>query len=497
MTGLARPARESAFTLPDAEVRRLGHRIADLVADYFTALPDRPVFRRMTEDERRRLMDGALPEHGQDPDAILDFLEDALLPFPMGAGHPRYFGWVNSAPDRLAALTEALAAAINPSCASGDHGAIYLEHAVIRWLGELVGFPADGSNGLLVSGGSMASLTALAAARHGAARADGWDVRTDGIYGDGRRLLVYLSGEAHNCIRKAAELLGLGTRSLRLVPTDAAFRLDPAALTRMLALDRAAGHRPFCVVASAGTVNTGTVDDLAALAEQCAEEALWLHVDGAYGALGCLDPAAAPLFDGLGRVDSLAIDPHKWLSVPIECGCVLVRDGALLREAFESAPAYLPTESGRGFANLPGFDQIGFQQTRGFRALKLWVTLMHVGRAGLAASVARNNALARHLAAAVDAAPRLEATAPVTLSVVCFRYVPPGPPHTPGALDQLNRAIMDTVQEEGEAFLSGTVLDGRFSLRACVLNYATGAADVDRLVEVVVRVGERLGASGA
>jgi glutamate/tyrosine decarboxylase-like PLP-dependent enzyme len=491
------------FALDREEFRRLGYRAVDLAADHLAGLTARPVFEPMTSAEREGLLDLPMPDAGLTPDALLDAVAERVLPHPMGNGHPRFFGWVNSPPAPMGVLAELLAAAANPSCAGGDHAAIYLERAVVRWLMELVGFPAAGSLGLLVSGGSMASLTALAAARHRAAEDDGWDVRADGLW-DRPRLVLYVSDQGHGTLRKAAELLGLGSAQVRVVPVDDDFRMDVAVLEEAVVADRAAGRRPFCVAASAGTVNTGAIDPLARIADLCGRERLWLHVDGAYGAVGVLDPERAPLYAGLARADSLALDPHKWLSVPVECGAVLVRDAARLRGAFSHVPPYLRTEEGRGFGGLPWFSEYGFQQTRGFRALKLWLTLAHAGRSGLERLVVRHNRLARRLADRIDAAPDLERLAPVVLSTVCFRYLPAraagtrrgGQPHDPAAddarLDALNRRLAETVQAEGEAFLTGTVLRGRFVLRACVLHHQTTEEDVDALVETVQRTGRRL-----
>jgi glutamate/tyrosine decarboxylase-like PLP-dependent enzyme len=415
----------------------------------------------------------------------------------MGNGHPRFFGWVNSPPFAIGALAELLAAALNPSCAGGDHAAIYLERAAVRWLMELIGFPTDGSMGLLVSGGSMASLTGLAAARHRAVERVGGDVRRDGLQGDGPALVLYMSDEGHSCVRKAAELLGLGGDAVRSVPVDADFRLDVAALRAAIAADRAAGRRPVCVAASAGTVGVGAIDPLAELADLCAAEDLWLHVDGAYGAVGVLDPAVAALYRGLERADSVALDPHKWLSVPVECGAALVRDGALLRRTFSLVPPYIQTEEGKGFGGLPWYSEYGFQQTRGFRALKLWMILQWLGRDGLQAHIARHNALARRLAELVDAAPELERLAPVTLSIVCFRYAPPGWPADDPRLDDLNKAIMQALQAGGEVFVTNAVVRRRFALRACILHYATTEADLAAQIEAVRQTGARLAATTA
>lgn len=477
-------------TLDVEEFRRLGYRAVDLAAAHFAGIRERPVFQPMTPEERRDVMEQPLPEAAVAPDAILDLFARQILPHPMGNGSPRFFAWVNSPPAPMGVLAELLAAAMNPSCAGGDHAAIYLERCVVRWLMELVGYPTDGSMGILASGGSMANLTCLAAARHRAALEAGWNVRETGI--DNADFTLYVSQEGHSCLRKAAELLGLGAGALRTIPVDDNLRMDVDALRETIADDRAAGRRPFCVAASAGTVNSGAIDPLDQIADVCAEEGLWFHVDGAYGAVGILDPAVAPRYAGLERADSLALDPHKWLCVPVECGCALVRDGALLRETFSLVPPYLRTEEGKGFGGLPWYSEYGVQQSRGFRALKLWMTLQHMGRAGLAAMVARHNRLARYLAALVEDAPDLELWVPVELSIVVFRYVPAGLRGDGPRLDDLNKRIVEGVQSGGEAFLSGTVLRGSFALRACIIGYATAEDDIATLIDVVRRVGAQV-----
>lgn len=484
--------RDPAARLDVEAFRRLGHRAVDIASDYLAGIAKEPVFRPLLPAERQALLDQPLPPDGIPADALLDQFCARILTHPMGNGHPRFFGWVNSPPDPVGIVADLLAATMDPSVAGGDHAAVYLERAVVRWLMELVGFPVAGSMGLLVSGGSMASLTGLAAARHWAASQYGWDVRAQGLQTRGTPLVLYLSAEGHTCLRKAAEILGVGSENMRSIPVDDCFRLDVAALKNVVAQDRARGLRPFCVAASAGTVNTGAIDPLDQLADFCAEQNLWLHVDGAYGAFGILAPEKTARYKGLERVHSLGVDPHKWLSVPVECGCAFVRDGKLLRDTFSLVAPYLRTEEGKGFGGLPWYSEYGFQQTRGFRALKTWMVLAHAGRNGLAALVNRHVDLARRLAELVDAAPDLERMAPVELSVVCFRYVPPGKNLKNDELDALNKALMEQVQAGGEVFLSSTILNGRFALRACVLHHSTAEADLAALVEVVRRVGRAL-----
>jgi len=396
----------------------------------------------------------------------------------------------------MGVLADFLAAAMNPSCAGGDHAAVYVERAAVRWLMELVGFPTSdspgGSMGLLVSGGSMANLVALAAARHAVAARDGWSVRAEGLQGGRPPLVLYTSDQGHSSLQKAVELLGLGAQAIHSVPVDAELRMQVPALAAAIAADRAAGRRPFCVAASAGTVGTGAIDALGELADLCAAERLWLHVDGAYGAIAAASPRRREPLAALGRADSVALDPHKWLSIPIECGAVLLRDGGLLREAFSLVPAYLRTEPDRGFGGLPWYSEYGVQQTRGFRALKLWMTLQQLGRDGVRRVVERHMDLAEHLAALVDAAPDLERMAPVELSIVCFRYAPATLRGDDQRLDALNKRVMEEVQASGAAFLTQATLGGRFALRACILHRDTTEADLAALLTAVRKAGAAL-----
>jgi aromatic-L-amino-acid decarboxylase len=476
---------ENTVRLSEEEFRRLGYQAVDMAANYFAELPGGPVFQRMREGERQALMNMPMPVAPLSGDAILRMLGEQILPHPMGNGHPRFFGWVNSPPDMLAVIAEILAAAMNPSCAGGDHAAIYLEHCVIRWLIDLLGFPVERSYGLLVSGGSAASLTALAAARHKALGQLGIDVRKQGVSGNQARLRLYASTEAHSCIQKAVEILGLGADCIRRIEVDEDFRISLASLRQAVLEDRNSGWHPFCIVASAGSVQTGAIDPLEALADFASEWNLWMHVDGAYGAAAMLDTHSRPLFEGIQRADSIALDPHKWLSVPVECGCVLVRDGALLRETFSLVPSYIRTEAGKGIGNLPWFAEYGMQQTRGFRALKLWVTLASSGKLELERQISRQIALARYLEQRLEATPGFELQWKGPLSIVCFRYVPAEIAGNEAALDTLNRRVMERMQAAGKAFVTSATLSGRFVLRACILHYETVEADIDAMLEAV------------
>ncbi|WP_031069524.1 pyridoxal phosphate-dependent decarboxylase family protein [Streptomyces sp. NRRL WC-3742] len=461
------------------DFRAAAHTAADLVSDYLAELPDRPVWQPMAGAARAALLDAPLPAEGRPLDELLAAIGRDVLPYPMGNGNPRFFGWVNSAPAPAGVLATLAAAAMNPSSAGGDHADVHLERAVVRWIAELVGFPHPAGGGLLTSGTSMATIVCLAAARGRAARRAGVDVREEGLAAL-PPLVGYVTGETHSCVRKAAELLGLGSRHLRTVATGPDGLVDAADLRAAVERDRAAGLLPFLAVASAGTVGTGAVDAFGPIADLCAEQGLWLHVDGAYGAFGRLDPAIAHRYEGLERADSLALDPHKWLGVPVDCGCALVRDTEELRGTFSLVPSYLRDEAA---GELGWFSEYGTEQTRPFRALKVWATIAHKGRTGLAQDIARCTELARRLGELVEADEELELLAEVQTSIVAFR-------HRPADLDEsdlnaLNRALPVAVQRRGRVFVTGARLGEREMLRACLLNAETTEADLRLLLAEV------------
>lgn len=453
------------------EFRRHGHAVVDLLAGYLDQLPQRPPWQPVPPDRRGALSSQDLEVNGCSFDELLRFIADEVLPYPFGNGHPRFFAWGNSPPALEGVLADFIASAMNPSCAGGDHAAIYLEQCTTRWLAELVGFPGGG---VLVSGGADGALTALATARHRAAVRDGWDDRTDGFTGGhAARFRLYASDETHSCQRKAARLLGLGDAGVRLLPTDHAGRLRTDALAAAIRDDRASGMLPFCVVANAGVVSTGAVDPLADIADLCRDEHLWFHVDGSLGGFGILDERRRPLFDGLERADSVVLDPHKWLSVPIDCAAVLVRDLEELRDTFSLVPPYLRGATGE----LPWYSEYVYDQTRPFRALKLWATLAGAGTDELARRIAGNNDHAMRLAGQVERSDDLELLAAPDLNVVAFR-------HRVG--DDVNRAIPDLVHGQGDMYLRGTVVHGQEALRVCFMHYGTTDDDVDRIIPAVL-----------
>jgi len=471
------------------EITRVGYQVIDLIAGYLERLPDGPVFRPVPEDLARRFLATPAPVRGDDPERILAEFAETVAPYPFGNGHPRFWGWVNSPPVVIGAMAEALAAAMNPSCAGGNHAAIYVERQVLNWFKAILGFPSE-SMGLLVSGGSMASLTALAVARHVKA---GFDVRREGLQGARPRLILYISEEGHGCLRKAAELMGIGGDNVRTVAVDAELRMRVDDLEACITADLAAGHRPIAVVASAGTVNTGAIDPLADVEEVCRRHNLWFHVDGAYGAPAVLTRHYRDALRPMALADSVAVDPHKWLSIPVEAGLVLVKDQQAMRDAFSLVPPYLRTDGSlTGVGGPPWLSEFGPQQTRGFRALKIWMAMKHVGLDGYARMIEEQIELARYLHGRVTATPDLEAMAPPGLSIVCFRYAPPALRTDSKKVDSVNQLILERIQLSGEAFLSSTVVRGAFVLRVCIVNYLTTRSDLDALIDLVLREGRAL-----
>ncbi|MEO8431564.1 MAG: pyridoxal-dependent decarboxylase [Acidobacteriota bacterium] len=474
----------SAFDLPPDEVRRLGYLAADAIAEHRARLETRPVFGKIGGSAG--LFEGPAPEEGTPIEETLAFVREHVLPYPMGNSHPRFFGFINATADPVGSMADALASAMNPNCWGGDHAAIHVEKQVIGWLASAVGFPAE-AEGILVSGGSMANYTALAAARR--AMTPG-NVREDGVGGPDRpRLTIYASDQVHSCVDKAADLLGFGTRQLRRLPADDRFRIRPADVERAIAEDRAAGFLPAIVVGNAGTVNTGAIDPLGELAELCRREGMWFHVDGAYGALAMLSPELAPLFAGIERADSIAADPHKWLYVPYEAGATLVREPGRLAATFRKFPEYLASDPESPFPGPAWFAERGVELSRGFKALKVWMAWKTHGRRGYATEIEKDVRLARFLSDEVDRRPDFERLSETVLSIANFRFRPAGSSLPDAAIDALNRRIVNRLVGDGTFFLAPTVLKGRTALRVCIVNFRTKEDDLLFLLDEAARIG--------
>lgn len=464
------------------EFRALAHRALDDAIDLLETVRERPVWQPVPGVVREALQSG-LPREGQGLERTYADFQEQILPYPTGNIHPRFFGWVHGTGTAGGIVADLLASAMNSNCGGRDHGALYVERAVIDWCKELFGFPETAS-GVLVSGTSMATLIALTAARHAKA---GYDVRRDGIQAPGK-LTAYASAETHESTAKALQILGLGERALRRVATAAgSMEVDVAALRAAIAEDRAAGLQPFCVIGTAGTVNTGAIDDLAALADLCAEENLWFHVDGAFGGLCVLSPELRPRLSGIERADSIAFDFHKWMHVSYDAGCVLVRSSEAHQQAFSMRPAYLAAAD-RGLAGgNPWFCEYGPELSRGFRALKIWFALKEHGAGRFGRQIEQNCRQARYLADRIRREKRLELLVEPTLNIVCFRFLAEGAP--PEHLDQLNLEIVATLQEQGIAAPSTTRVGGRVAIRVNLTNHRVRQEDLDILVDGVLAAG--------
>ena len=484
------PSYETLDPTDWAAMRALGHRMVDDAITWLETLRDRPVWQPVPDEIAARFATPA-PLKPAGADAVYQEFLETVFPYPMGNVHPRFWAWYMGNGTVLGALGDFMAAIMNPNVGGGNHVANLVEEQVVNWMKAMIGFPADAS-GLLVSGGSMANVLGITVARNAKA---GFDVREHGLHGSPAPLTVYASTEVHSCNQKAVELLGLGTHGLRKVPVKEDYTFDLAGLERAIAADRAQGRRPICVIASAGTVNTGAVDDLDALADLCEREGLWFHVDGAIGAVAVLADSVKPLLRGIERADSVALDLHKWLHVPFEAGCVLVRDAETHRRTFSLTVEYLEHES-RGLAGGHlWFSDYGLQLSRQFRALKVWMSIKEHGLERFGRMIARNVDQARYFARLVEREPDLELTAPVGLDIVCFRFNPGGMDDQ--ALNPLNKEILTRLQEAGIAAPSYTTLRGQYCLRMAIANHRSREEDFDLLAREVMRLGREVAAAAA
>jgi len=481
--------RKAPLEMDPDEFRRLGHRVVDHLADFLRSLPRRPVAPGVSPGEVRALLGNQpLPQTGTAAGKLLQEAASLLFDHSLFNGHPRFWGYITSSAAPIGALADFLAAAVNPNVGAWDLSPVAseIEAQTIRWIAEIIGYPAA-CGGLLVSGGNMANFVGLLAARRAKVP---WDLRADGLR-VGQQLAVYVSRETHTWVQKAADLFGLGLNAIHWIPFNQRRQIDIRALEQQILADRDRGCLPLLVVGNAGTVAVGAIDPLPEIAAICRKHRIWFHVDGAYGAPAAVLPEAPSELQGLREADSVALDPHKWLYSPLEAGCVLVREPKHLLEAFAFHPDYYNFDD-RGSAKPVNYYELGPQNSRGFRALKVWLALRMVGRDGYIRMIRDDIALAKELYHRVEASPELQAFT-WNLSITTFRFVPPGlAGGEPGAetyLNELNREILNRLQSGGEVYISNVVLEGVFVLRACIVNFRTRLEDIEALVRIVTRTG--------
>jgi aromatic-L-amino-acid decarboxylase len=475
------------------EFRKLGHKLVDVIAEFLDGLPQRPVTTEESPQALRKLLGpDILPECGSSANDLLDEATNLLFDHSLFNGHPRFWGYITSSAAPIGALADLLSAAVNPNVGAAVLSPIAseIEAQTIRWIADLIGYPRT-CGGLLVSGGNMANFVCFLAARKSKAK---WDLNAEGLSSGNQRLIAYVSKETHTWIEKAAELFGQGARSVRWIETNADQQMNMEALEKQIVADLADNHLPFLVVGTAGTVGTGATDPLPKMAAICKEKNLWFHVDGAYGAPAAALPDAPTQLKGLSEADSIALDPHKWLYSPLEAGCALVRNPNHLLETFSHHPVYYNFD---GIQEDPpiNYYEFGLQNSRGFRALKVWLGLRQVGREGYVQMIGDDIALAQALYKAVGTFPELQAVTQ-NLSITTFRFVPldlsNGLSAAETYLNRLNEELLNRLQNGGEAFISNAVVEGKYLLRACIVNFRTTLSDVEALPEIVIKLGRAL-----
>ena len=489
--------RPSSLDISEEELRELSSEFSKLVTDYFSEVSTLRLYPETSGGKTMEEVGSSLSQEGQSLEELMAGCR-AILDNSRHNGHPRFFGYVASPATPAGAFADLLASAVNvnASCWRSAPAATEIERVVVRWLGSMIGY-SDDAHGLLTSGGSMANLIAIQIA-HRAKTND--DVRVKGLWNSHAPMTIYASDQVHMSIPKAADILGLGREQVRIVETDNNFRLDVRRLRERIESDLRQQFEPFCVVASAGTVNTGAVDRMSEVADVAREFGLWFHVDGAYGAPAALDDRKRALFAGLELADSISLDAHKWLYVPIDAGCLLFRDPHAPLTAFAAGDAdYIKVLEADKADESFAFWDYGMELSRRFRALKIWFTLQYYGLKRIAAAISEDNSLAGYMGECVEASDDFELLAPVELSICCFRYVPPeyrrqlssatNQERLEAELDQLNTKIMVRVQHGGEAYLSNATVRGKFVLRACITNFRTTRADIDKTLEVIREAG--------
>lgn len=463
--------------------KKLMHQMVDDAFDYVKNVRDRKIWQEMPEDILNSFK-SELPESPSTAVDVYQELRDNILPYPMGNVHPRFWAWYMGNGTISGVMGDFWASVINPNLGGGNHAGHKVEEQVINWIKQIIEFPKSAS-GLLVSGGSMANFAALAVARNVKA---GYDIRSEGLKEN--NLVFYASTEIHSCNTKAVELLGLGTKGLKKIEVNEDYTININTLKKQIKEDKANGLKPLCIIGTSGTVNTGAIDDLNAIADICKEENLWFHVDGAIGAIAMLSETLKPQLKGIERADSVALDLHKWLHMPFEAGCVIIKDNNAHKNTFALIPEYLAKNT-RGLASGDNwFSEYGLQLSRRFRALKIWMSLKEHGSKRFGRMITRNVEQAFYLGNLIDKHDDLELLAPIGMDIVCFRFNPKG--KTVDELNALNKEIKLQLEEQAIALPGYTTLNGAYCIRCAISSHRVTNEDFNVLIEEVLRIGKEI-----
>lgn len=483
------PNRIAPIGLAKDEFKKIGHQLVDRIAEFIDNIDKRPVTTSESPKEIQTVLGNAsLPENGTDVQQLFSKTTDLLINHSLLNGHPKFFGYITSAPAPVGALADLLAASVNPNVGANilSPMATAIEKQTVKWLAEFIGMPSS-YGGLLVSGGNMANLTDFLAARTAKTSSN---LKEEGLVNAGEEMIFYCSKATHTWIEKAAVLFGHGLKAIRWIPTDAANKMSIEILSQTIKDDIQKGKKTFLVIGNAGDVSTGAVDDLAGIAAVCKKYDCWFHIDGAYGVPAAVVPGYKYLFAGMEEADSIAMDPHKWLYAPMEAGCVLVKDTQRLVDSYSSHPVYY------NFSNTEdepttNFYEYGFQNSRGFRALEVWMTLQQAGKNGYIKMIGDDISLSQLMFEEAAKHSELEAITQ-NLSITTLRFIPAGASFSESYLNALNEKLLNALQKGGELFLSNSVVDGKYCLRSCIVNFRTSEKDVREMISIIVREGRKI-----
>ncbi len=485
--------RETPIEISKDEFKKIGHQLIDTIADFIDTIHEKPVTSGESSEQLKKILGtSSLPETGSSAGALISKAADLLINHSLFNGHPKFMGYITASPAPIGMLADLLAASVNPNVGAQILSPIAteIEKQTVRWLAELIGV-APTCGGILVSGGNMANFTAFLAARTAKAPKN---IKENGLTGTSKKLITYCSKTTHTWVEKAAILFGHGSKSIRWIPTDSLNKMDNALLEHAIKNDLKEGHQPFMIVGTAGDVSTGVVDELKGIAALCKTYDLWFHIDGAYGVPAAAIPELKAMFDGIQDADSIALDPHKWLYSPLEAGCILVKNPQHLSDTYSSHPEYYNFSKNDMGPSL-NFYEFGLQNSRGFRALKVWLALQQVGRSGYIEMIREDIEFSKLLYELAETHKELEAISQ-NLSIATLRYVPLDHPQDSKKkevyLNMLNEALLDALQQGGEVFLSNAIVHEKYCLRGCIVNFRTSRKDIEEIIEIIVREGTKM-----